>query len=363
MPTRCGAALLPLLLVVASCTATSQSAPADGGADGSRRAPSSTTSPAVQLLDPSWIRLPGAAPMAFAHGTAWVAASSHGDGSPGFLASIDMGGAHIQARKTFGLLLEDLDFAEGSLWVTATSGACVLYSCGMGGESPPQQPKFPRENSVTQWDARGLTLEREIPVVLPEQLEAGLGGVWVTSWADGRSSRLTKIDSSTGRILNTLRLPGDPGELAVSGGSVWELTSIRTNTTHGWTLLQVDPSTADVVNEVPLTDFRQGDPLSLASSGRTLAVTSFFDGDVLLFDARSGRAESSYRADLRITDVSIGPDGLWVVGDHSLLELDRKTGDVMRRLQVKGAPLSSVEQSREELWVTSARGVFRLSLG
>jgi hypothetical protein len=231
----------------------------------------------------------------------------------------------------------------------------------MGGDTPPQRPVFPRENSVTQWDVKDLTLERAIPIKVPYQLETGLGGVWVTSWAGGRSSQLTKVDPTSGEILSVWRHLGDPGSLTISGGFVWELAFIPPAATHGWTLLQIDPSTAEVVHKVAVGGFGQGDPLSLASSGHILAVASFFEGQVLLFDARSGTADSSYAADLRIRDVSIGSQGLWLAGGHLLLELDRQTGDVLRMLRVTGAPLRTVEQTADAVWVMSRRGVFQLA--
>lgn len=362
--------LFALGLVLVSCIAgqtSSDTSPVDASAD-EWTLDAGTTDP-VEDLVPHIVPLVGSPALAFGDDLVWAGASSRGDDALGSLASIDQAGHSIRSRAPFGLMLEDVDFVRGSLWVAATSGACVLYTCSMGGDSPPPQPRFPRENSVTRWDATGLSLQLQIPVATPYRLEAGLGGVWVTRWAEDRSAVVLKIDAATGYVLRQLRRRGDPGELALAGGGVWELGYMPARD-GGWTLLQIDPETASVAGRIPLAGLREGDPLSFATDGRTLWVSSFFSGELFSFDARTGRALPEISSNLIfMTDVSFGPQGLWVVAGNLVARLDPATGEVLegyRVMQPDGYriphELWSVDQTREDVWVSSGGGVFRLPL-
>jgi hypothetical protein len=347
---------------VLSCTDQTMGAPVVTSPRPVAASPSPSTPAETLTIDPRIARLPGAAPFTFGGGGVWIAASSAGDGSKGFVGSLDTFGGSVTNTRRFGLLLEDIDFEHGALWVSATSGACVIYSCGMGGDDPPPRPRFPRENSVTKWDAAKLTLDAHVPITGPYQLEGGMGAVWVTAWGTDRS-QLVALDPDSGRRMHVYEHPGDPGELVLAGGWVWDLTFIpRSSTRSGaWTLLQVDPSTGRPRGRMRLRGPRAGDPLSLDTGRGVLWIGSFETGAVYRVDLSSERLLSKISTGLRIVDVSAGPGGLWVVAGGSLARIDPRTGAVIDRFQLPGrARLWRVDQREERVWVSSNRGIFSI---
>jgi hypothetical protein len=347
---------------VLSCTDQTVGAPVVTQPRHVAGSPSPSTPAEIVTIDPRIARLPGAAPFTFGGGGVWIAASSAGDGSKGFVGSLDAFGGSVADTRRFGLILEDIDFEQGALWVSATSGACVIYSCGMGGDDPPARPRFPRENSVTKWDAATLALDARVPIIGPYQLEGGMGAVWVTAWGTDRS-QLVALHPDSGRRLHVYEHPGDPGELALAGGWVWDLTFIpRSSTRSGaWTLLQVDPSIGRPIGRMRLRGLRAGDPLSLDAGRRELWIASFETGAVYRVDLSSERMLPKISTGLRIVDVSAGRGGLWVVAGGSLARIDRCTGAVIERFQLPGrARLWRVDQHGERVWVSSNRGIFSI---
>ena len=75
----------------------------------------------------------------------------------------------------------------------------------------------------------------------PRFLTVGAGSVWVLNQGDGTVSR---VDAETGKLLATIAagIPGEGGEIAFGGGSVWA-------TVFGYPITRIDPATNKVTGQ------------------------------------------------------------------------------------------------------------------
>jgi len=312
-------------------------------------------------IRPDILQFPGAqgSPVlaAGSHGI-WVLASSTGDGRLGSITSLAPGRSSRDAVR-FGFLLNDADQGMGSLWVIADSGACVIYSCGMGGDSPPPTPEFPRENSLTRWVGGVPILRGAVPVTSPAYLDAAFGRVWVDHWADSGSAELLAYDPASDQMAKVLSHRGDPGPLVAADGAVWELAFVPRPVGLGWTLFRVDPSSGSV-RSFALPFHREGDPLSLATDGHRLYVASFFTGSVIAIAADGQRIGSKWHLPGRIVDIAADRQSIWAIDNNDVYRLDSTDGAITWKRRVAGPSMYRIYRFGHQTWISTVRGVFKL---
>ena len=108
-------------------------------------------------------------------------------------------------------------FAGGSVWVASNDGNALIRV-------------DPATNKVTGSTPIGPK---------PRFLTVGEGSVWVLNQGDGTISR---VDAASGKLLATIAagIPGEGGEIAFGGGSVWA-------TVFGFPITRIDPATNKVI--------------------------------------------------------------------------------------------------------------------
>jgi hypothetical protein len=343
-------ALLLLLLLSALVLPSCE----PGSSDRSTPSPSAGESPsaATELWRVRRIRTSAPNPFAVQEGSVWIAGSLMDSGEPG-VARLDRATGRLEGRTVFGYLHEDVVVAFGSLWVANNSGACVAYSCGMGGDSPPQQPEFPGENSVTRHDPSTLEMVDAIHVTGPYRISAAFGSIWVSAWGSARRSDIIRIDPARNEIVGQVRLLGDPAPLVEAAGAVWTLAKADSPRARKWILAGIHPRQMKVVQTVELP--RLGGPTSLAAWRGDLWVGGR-TGRVVRADAVTGRVVQVLDSGVPLRDLSAGPAGVWVIGPRDLVRIDEGRPAVSYR--IGGAPMWLGQQAMGRLWVMSTRGLF-----
>ena len=108
-------------------------------------------------------------------------------------------------------------FAEGSVWVASNQG-----------------------NTLVRVDPSTNKVIGSTPIgPKPRFLTVGEGSIWVLNQGDGTISR---VDAKNGKLLATIEagIPGEGGEIAYGGGSVWA-------TVFGYPITRIDPRTNKVI--------------------------------------------------------------------------------------------------------------------
>jgi len=302
------------------------------------------------------IRTPGANPLVVGEEAIWIAGSSSGDGrADAPVLRLDPATGRVERETNFGYLHEDLVLAFESLWVASSSGACVFYSCGMGGDSPPQTPEFPGENSLARLDPVTLQMTKAIPLTGPYKIVAAFGSMWVSAWGAGPGSDILRIDPETNDVIASIRVPADPGTLVEASGSLWALAKVTRESPRGWALVRVDPGRDEVTQIIELP--RLQGPMSL-TVGRGDLWIGGWSGRIVRLDPETGRITLTVVTGLPVMDISVGPVGVWVIGQRELAEVDVRSGRVEGTFRIGGAPMWFARQAEGRMWVMTNQGFF-----
>jgi hypothetical protein len=302
------------------------------------------------------IRTPGANPFVVEEGAIWVAGSSSGDGrADAPILRLNPAFGRVEREAGFGYLHEDLVLAFGSLWVASSSGACVFYSCGMGGDSPPQTPEFPGENSLARLDPSTLQMTEAIPLTGPYKIVAAFGSVWVSAWGTGPGSDILRIDPQTNDVIATIHVLADPGTLMEASGSLWALAKLTRGSPRGWALLRIDAGRDEVAQIIELP--RLQGPMSL-TAGRGDLWIGGWSGRIVRLDPETGQITLTVDTGAPVMDVSVGPAGAWVIGQRVIAEIDLRLGRVEATYRIGGAPMWFARQAIGRMWVMTNQGFF-----
>jgi len=169
----------------------------------------------------------------------------------------------------------------------------------------------------------GLFAPLAIPPYVAASITVGRGphgvavspsGAWVTNWLD---NTLTRIDPTTAKVLQTLPLTltgnAGPEAIAFGDGSLWVTT----------------------------TEFDD--------SGNALA------GSLVRVNPASGQQQATIPIGKGAFDVEVSPGAVWVplINDNSVLRIDTATNAVAATIPVPGGPLG-VAFGAGSLWVSSS---------
>jgi hypothetical protein len=302
------------------------------------------------------IQTPGANPLVVGEGAIWVVGSSSGDGrADAPVLRLDPATGRVEREANFGYLHEDLVLAFGSLWVASSSGACVFYSCGMSGDSPPQTPEFPGENSLVRLDPSTLHMTEAIPLIGPYKIAAAFGSVWVSAWGTGPGSDILRIDPRTNDVIATIRVPADPGTLVEATGSLWALAKLTRGSPRGWALVRVDPDRNEVAQIIELPKLHG--PMSLAAGRGDLWIGGW-SGRIVRLDPETGQVTLTIDTGVPVMDVSVGPAGASVIGQREIAEIDVRSGRVEATHRIGGAPMWFARQAEGRMWIMTNQGFF-----
>jgi hypothetical protein len=223
----------------------------------------------------------------------------------------------------------------------------------MGGDSPPQQPEFPGENSVTRHDPSTLEILDAIPVTGPYRVAAAFESIWVSAWGRGRRSAIIRIDPDTNEVAGSLRLRGGPAPLVAAAGALWTLAKADSSPPRSWILAAIDPEQMRIARTVELPEV--DGPTALAGWRGELSVGGR-TGRVVRVDADTGHVAETVDSGVPLRDISAGPTGVWVIAQRDLVPIEE--GRRAPRYRVAGSSLWFGQQAMGRLWVMSTRGLF-----
>jgi YVTN family beta-propeller protein len=131
-------------------------------------------------------------------------------------------------------------------------------------------------------------------------IAVGGGSVWVVG--DPLDRTLWRIDSTTGKLAATIRLPFAPTDVAVGAGAVWVTSQLDD------TLSRIDPSTSAITATIPVGRGAGG----LAVGAGSVWVAETIDRAVSRVDPRTVRLVDTIPVGSRPDDLAAGRSGVWV---------------------------------------------------
>lgn len=192
--------------------------------------------------------------------------------------------ARVDMGPISGVAPDGLTVAEGAVWtangVAATMTRIDGVSAEVTGTSEPVGPALAvavGEGSVWLLTEQSLAVfDRfavepaplsQFSVLDASDIAVGEGSVWVTSSARGT---VTRLDPSTGDVIDVIDVPDGADAIAAGAGSVW-VTSIAEST-----LSRIDPAGNEVVDTVTVG----GSPVDVAVGDDSVWVANLDDGTV-----------------------------------------------------------------------------------
>ena len=253
------------------------------------------------------------------------------------VAQIDAGSGRVRRTYPVGATPTAIAASPSATWVTSFDDRTVsridLHS---GHEDVVGSPSTPTgiavgsngvwvissfDGTVERLDASGagvLAVLRLRPGL--KDVAADSRGVWVTNASDGTVAR---IDPVTNEVASTLHGFAKPSGVALGADRIWiaEDGARRIDA--------ISPETGRVVLRVPV----QLEPGELAYGGGALWATNPRDSTVTRIDPYSAQ-QKIVSVGAVPSHVAVRGDRVWVTvdRDHSLVELEGRTGAVRRRL-------------------------------
>jgi len=192
----------------------------------------------------------------------------------------------------------------------------------------------------------------------PGQMLLSKGTLWVAiqpaHW--GRPGRLLALDPSSGRVRRTIRLPVSPMRFVAGFGSLW-LTGAGGGGRYSG-VLRLDPRSGRVLRIIRGTH-PLGSALAATTGGIWIAGADTFpaghpekSGVYFVYKIDPGRAAVVQRIRLRSTVIDLVGDGpaLWVTGWLAVPKLSAD-GLILFRQPIVGAGWS-IARAGEGVWVT-----------
>jgi YVTN family beta-propeller protein len=180
---------------------------------------------------------------------------------------------------------------------------------------------------------------------LPGSISAvttGAGSVWVADSGDGTVSR---IDPSSGILVGSVHVGGDPASIASGAGSIWVAD------TDGATILRINPTTETVTQTIRLGG---ANPDALAFGAGRLWIADSSTRALYELDPATGDLLRTIALNVTPSAIAFGQDGLWVAGYDSgtVLKLAPTSGRVIASVRVGTGP-ASLGFADGDLWVAN----------
>ena len=198
---------------------------------------------------------------------------------------------------------------------------------------------------------RKRRLSRPVAAVAVLALVAGAAAAIVLATGESKgsggpgeaSNRLLEIGARTGKLAGAVEVARPPSAVASGEGSIWVVDS------SGETVTRVDPSSGAVVDQIPIG----GEPGSIVNGGGAIWVASTLGGTIKRIDPTTGTVTLTSRlGGASAAAIAFGGGGLWVADatDHAVVEIDPITGEVGPRRPLDLRP-SAVAVAGRAIWV------------
>jgi hypothetical protein len=269
-------------------------------------------------------------------GTAWVLNKSDGT-----ISRIDERQRRVVGTLRMPQPADGLTLGDGALWLTG-HGSLVTYTR----DNPHGTTTVRRVDPVSGRVQR--TLQIDVGGVL---IAEGGGAVWSTGFVQGDVRRGARSDAVTGdsHVLDD-RVFGDL--LAADGTSAYYVTGL------GARVQRVDGSTGELLASLNLADVKDlvagrlpPNPTDVAIGGGSLWLSQT-DGTVLQVDPSLRRIERTIKACGNAIAVAYGDDAVWTAcTDGTAVRVDPRTGHASQPIQVGGLP-RGIAAGGGSVWVT-----------
>jgi ABC-type transport system substrate-binding protein/DNA-binding SARP family transcriptional activator len=175
----------------------------------------------------------------------------------------------------------------------------------------------------------------------PAAVAAGLGSLWV---ADPTGQRIVRIDPS-GSVVDRIPLGGQPGSLATGGGAVWVAGTLSGR------ISRIDPRSDEVTQTIRLGG---ASAAACAFGDGALWVADSTDHALIEIEPATGSVRRTITLDLVPTALAVGGGVVWVAGfDAGVVEgIDSRSGRVLYSVAVGHGP-SAITLGRDVLWVAN----------
>jgi YVTN family beta-propeller protein len=197
---------------------------------------------------------------------------------------------------------------------------------------PTQRRRFP------------VRLVASVAVVAAAALVAGLVMAIRPGTPTLAGNTIGVIDEATGELIETMALPGRPGDMAAGVDGIWVTLPDRAS------VVRMDPEARNVVDTIPVGR----DPSGIVSAMGSVWVTNSADGTVSRISPNTGTVTQTIEVGSGPLDVALGAGSLWVVDgtDDTVWQLDARTGEVTRTIPVGDRP-SAIAVGAEAIWVAN----------
>ena len=229
-----------------------------------------------------------------------------------------------------------LALGVAGLLVAAVAAAIVFFT---GSSGPSLSGVDANAVGIVDPKTGGITGEVQLDGT-PSQVAAGASSIWAVS--PNRQS-VSRIDSTTTQLVQTIPVGHGASGIAYGGGAVWVANS------QDGTVWHIDPGTNGVVEKIPVGNV----PIAVAAGFRSIWVTISGDRAVVRLDARSGR-----RLVIRTGDVgrgiAVGDGAVWV-SDYDrgrVSRIDPGSNEVTRKVPVGNGP-TALTYAAGALWVAN----------
>ena len=197
-------------------------------------------------------------------------------------------------------------------------------------------------------DPQSNTAGKVIPLKMSGtegSIAVGGGSVWLgTDEGEQRSVNLTRVDSQTGAVKQTIRLPLAIDAVAYEGGKVW-----CTSTGNG-KLIAVSGTDGKVLKQI---DVGPG-PRFIATGAGAVWVLDQGNGDVVKIDPQSMTVSSTIHAGVSGGggDLAFGEGYVWAInGGGKVAQIDPRTNQVVGNFSAGGMG-DAIRAGLGSLWIS-----------
>jgi len=241
-------------------------------------------------------------------------------------------------------------FYDGSsLWQAAPS-----EHTGVGSPATPP-PRL--EGKLLRRDPASGDLLGTQSVDLGAGMGFAFGYAWVARYEGRLEASLDKIDPASGRVIDTVRLPGELADVESGPRSLWYLS-------NQGDLVEIDPIQAKIIERYRVDALAPGKVVPLLGS---IWICDCDNGQILRFDPRKGEVTATVA--LQQHGFLIGVDSgtgnsMWLVDPEggTITPLDAKTGEAGRPLGFGGGNFYDAKVGFGSIWVAAGSELFRFDL-
>ncbi len=260
----------------------------------------------------------------------------------------------------FGNELPEVDFGEGGVWVLrgqnlthldpADASTVGTVTIEFGGGSLDvglrtvwvgAPPGVVRIDPIDDEHLRPVRLP-DTGIFLASEVTIGASSAWVAQ----ENGELSRVEGSTGRIIESVDVGPSVTGIAFGFESVWVIDELE------GTLTRVDAADMVVDDPVVVT----GDLDDIAAGAGAVWLLDSEAGVVTPFDPIAGQLDSPIRVGLEPTDLAVGLDAVWVAnhGEGTISRIDPVTRQV--ETITIGSPVAAitVDESTDSLWIVIA---------